>query len=483
MDGFLIPAVGIVAAIGVALLLVTAAVPLRILGAVLTGAGGIPLALTRTSQLGDLLQQPVLLGLALVVAVGALAVLTLVFQRLPWLVPIAALLAGLRIPLRSPPSPTDHLLPMYLILIAGLLALLLRSVRGTPPPNRLGVVGWAMAAYVLIAAASLWWTADLQATAYTLAAFTLPLGVLAALTGTLLPLPPLTRVLPIGLIIVAIGLAAVAIWQVENGVIFWNEKLMRTNAYGGFFRANSLLFDPSLFGRVEALALVTIVGLLAFSRPRPLLLLVALASVPIFIGLALSYSQSSLVALSAGIMVIACIVWRWRAVAVALVIILIVSLGALALPQGRALLDEPVQKASSARLGLVQRSIDLFEERPIQGSGLGAFATATGKRKAAPHNVIASTAAELGIVGGLTLVALLVGVLWAIVNRRPDVERSTHLILAALFVTILVHAMFYDNFFADPAMWVIAALLAAGASMGRIEDEETALQPAVGHDQ
>ena len=240
---------------------------------------------------------------------------------------------------------------------------------------------------------------------------------------------------------------------------------MRTNAYGGFFRTNSLLFDPSLFGRVEALALVTIVGLLALARPRRMLLLAAVAAVPIFLGLATSYSQSSLVALCAGIFVIACVVWRWKALIAVGAIIVLVAVAAIATPQGRDLLHEPAQKASSARLGLVERSIDLFAAHPIEGSGLGAFATATDKKKAAPHNVVAGTAAELGILGTLALLSVLLSVLWTIRNRRPDADRTTHIILAALFTTVFVHALFYDTFFADPATWVIVALLAAGAGI------------------
>ncbi len=464
MDGFLLPLAGAIAALGVATLLVTGATPLRIAGAILVAIGGVPLVVARAPLGEDLLERPVLLGLGLVGGVVALAILTLVVSRWPWLVPVLALVIGLRIPLRSPPSPADHLLPLYLVLAAGLLALVLAAWRGTAPPNRLGPVGWALAAWVLVASLSLFWTVDPDATAYAVTAFALPLGLLAALTGALLPEPPLTRVLPWLLIVSAVALAAVALWQVDQREVFWNEKLMRTNAYGGFFRANSLLFDPSLFGRVEALALVTIVGILALARPRPLLLLAAVAAVPIFAGLAVSYSQSSLVALSAGVLVIAVIVWRWKALVAAVAIVLVVAVGALATPQGRDLLDEPAQKASSARLGLVERSIDLFEERPVLGSGLGSFAEAAGVRKAAAHNVLAGTAAELGIVGVAALLAVLAAVLQAARHRRPDAERTTHIVLAALFVTILVHALFYDTFFADPAMWVIAALLAAGAA-------------------
>lgn len=468
MDGILIPAAGLGAAFGVALLLVTGRTPLRIAGAVLAAVGGLPLALSRTSLVEDLGDRPVVLGVGLVAGVVAIAVLTLVFGRWPWLVPVAALVIGLRIPLQEQPSPAEHLVPLYAVLAAGLIALIARGLRGDEAPNRLGYVGWALAAYVLVASASLLWTADVDATAYALAAFTLPLGLLAALTGTLPPAPPLTRALPWVLVVGAVVLALVALWQVDQREIFWNEKLMRTNAYGGFFRANSLLYDPSLFGRVEALALVTIVGILALARPRRLSLLAAAAAVPIFAGLAVSYSQSSLLALSAGVLVILCVVWRWRAVIAVGALVLVVALGALALPQGRELLDEPAQKASSARLGLVARSIDLFEEHPVQGSGLAAFATATGKRKAAPHNVLSGTAAELGLVGGAALLAVLGSVLWAIRHRRPETDRPTHVILAALFATVLVHALFYDTFFADPATWVLAALLASGAALPRI---------------
>jgi hypothetical protein len=196
VEGILIPIAGVVAALGVALLLIAGATPLRVAGAVLAGAGGLPLVVSRASQLDALLDRPAVLGVAAIAGVVALALLTLLFMRYPWLVPPLALVIGLRIPLRTPPSPTDHLLPLYLVLAAGVLALVLHSVRGNAPPNRLGYVGYALAAYVVIATASLAWTADPDATAYAVVAFTLPLGLLAALTGTLLPLPPLTKVLP-----------------------------------------------------------------------------------------------------------------------------------------------------------------------------------------------------------------------------------------------------------------------------------------------
>lgn len=468
MEDLITPAGGIVAGLGVAVLLVSSATALRITGAILLVVGAVPLALAAGGLPVDPTAQPLVAAAVTVGAVVTLAVATLIAMRWPWLVPIAALVVGLRIPLRVPPDPIDHLAPLALILIAGLIALVIRSVRGTAPPTRLGPVGWTLAAVVVIAAASIAWSRDADATVYAVSAFIIPLGLLAALTGTLLPEPPLTRVLPWVLTVVAVLLAIVAIWQVANQELFWNEKLMRTNAYGGVFRANSLMFDPSLFGRVEVLALVTIVGLLLFGRPRLTLIAAAAGGVVIFAGLVLSYSQSSFVALAAGLFTLAAIAWRWRALILVGALGLVLVIGVLALPQGRAVLDQPASQLSSARLGLAERSLDLFEDRPIAGSGLNAFATATGKRKAAPHNVIAGTAAELGVIGLAALAALLASVVWAMRTRRPDTDRTTHLILTALFVTILVHAVAYDNFLADPATWVVIALLAAGAGRTRL---------------
>ena len=111
MDAFLIPVAGIIAAVGVAMLLVTSMVPLRVVGAVLIAAGGGPLVVTRTSLTDQLLDRPALLGAGLVAAVVALAVLTLVFERYPWLVPVTALLIGLRIPCvrrRAQPTTCCH---------------------------------------------------------------------------------------------------------------------------------------------------------------------------------------------------------------------------------------------------------------------------------------------------------------------------------------------------------------------------------------
>ena len=103
----------------------------------------------------------------------------------------------------------------------------MRSLRGTAPASRLGYVGWALAAYVLIASASLSWTADTQATAYSVAAFTLPLGLLAALVGSVLAviansllLKFVFRLTPsVPLLLVAAAIVAVCVVTILTGLL------------------------------------------------------------------------------------------------------------------------------------------------------------------------------------------------------------------------------------------------------------------------
>ena len=81
MEGILIPIAGVVAALGVALLLIAGATPLRVAGAVLAGAGGLPLVVSRASQLDGLLDRPAVLGVA-AIAGGLLSALAALFLAL-----------------------------------------------------------------------------------------------------------------------------------------------------------------------------------------------------------------------------------------------------------------------------------------------------------------------------------------------------------------------------------------------------------------
>ena len=464
----LLPIAGLVAALGVALLLVERGATLRLAGIATAVAGSVPLINAQAPGLSDAVDRsPLLVTAAGVGGVGAFVLGTAVALRWPWLVPIAGLVIALRFPLSNPVRPAHFLLPLYGVLACGLAALAWSTLRrrGTPPD--LGPVGIALAAYLVFAAASLSWTFDLDRGVFALAATYIPLGVLASLTARAARMRPFLRTLPVVQVALAFVLAVVAIWEwFTKTTIVANPKIEISNAYSDLFRVNSLLVDPSLFGRIEVFALLTITGLCVFGPGRRLAVGAALLAPVIFIGMAFSFSQTSFMALAAGVWVLSFLAWR-RVVAVAAgLAVLLVAVGvAISQPQVVDALNHSLDKASSSRASLAERGSETFGAHPVAGVGLGGFGAATGKtdfekRHIAPHNIVVDVASELGIVGIGLFLALLTTVAVAL-RRVPSV--TLRAILAADLVALLVHGLGYDQFFSDPTFWGIAAIAGACA--------------------
>ena len=254
----LLPIAGLVAALGVALLLVERGAILRLAGIAATVVGAIPLIDAQAPGLADAVDRSPLLVLAAGVGgLGAFVIGTAAALRWPWLVPIAGLVIALRFPLGNPVRPAHFLLPLYGVLGCGLAALAWSTVRRRATPPDLGPVGIALAAYLVFAAASLSWTFDLDRGVFAMAATYIPLGVLASLTARAARMRPFMVTLPYVQVGLALVLAVVAIWEwFAKTTIVANPKIEIANAYSDLFRVNSLLVDPSLFGRIEVFALL-----------------------------------------------------------------------------------------------------------------------------------------------------------------------------------------------------------------------------------
>ena len=464
----LLPIAGLVAALGVALLLVERGAILRLSGIAATIVGAIPLIDAQAPGLADAVDRSPLLVLAAGVGgLGAFVIGTAAALRWPWLVPIAGLVIALRFPLGNPVRPAHFLLPLYGVLGCGLAALAWSTVRRRATPPDLGPVGIALAAYLVFAAASLSWTFDLDRGVFAMAATYIPLGVLASLTARAARMRPFMVTLPYVQVGLALILAVVAIWEwFAKTTIVANPKIEIANAYSDLFRVNSLLVDPSLFGRIEVFALLTITGVCLFGPRRRVAVGAALVAPVIFIGMVFSFSQTSFIALAAGVWVLSLIAWR-RIVAIAMAVaIVVVALGvAVSQPQVVNALDRSLDKASSSRSSLAERGSETFGAHPIAGVGLGGFGAATGKtdfekRHIAPHNIVVDVASELGIVGIGLFLALLTTIAVAL-HRVPGT--ALRAILAADLVALLVHGLGYDQFFSDPTFWGIAAIAGACA--------------------
>jgi putative inorganic carbon (HCO3(-)) transporter len=182
--------------------------------------------------------------------------------------------------------------------------------------------------------------------------------------------------------------------------------------------------------------------------------------------LVFTLSRSSLVALAVGMAVLAAFRWKARPV---------IYLGVVAVIAGAVVLATHPSKfglqnwnqASSGRANLISGGVKLFEERPLYGFGSGSFTTEYKAKFPGPassvsdsHNIPVTTAAEQGIVGELVYLALVLAALVALFRgARGDPYRVG---IAAAFLALLVHTMFYAAFLEDPVTWT---LLAIGGSL------------------
>jgi hypothetical protein len=411
-------------------------------------------------------------AVAAVVALAAGVAAARGLQRWPLALPFAACLAApFRFPVHIGSQDANLLVPLYAAIGVAWLALVLDALRGSGPvrlpPRRLVL---PLLLFVAWEGASLAWSDSASDGAKAMAFYALPFGVLlAALVAHPPPLPRLADLLrvQVGLSLI---FAAVGVYQVLRHDIWWNRKLMVSNAFSSFFRANSIFYDPSIFGRYQAVTITLVFAALLFGTVRRPLL-AGIAAGLAWVGILTSYSQSALLALCVAVGAGLVLTFGRRLAWLLALGALAVGLGLLAVPSVR---HAGVDRVTSKRSGLVGDGLRLFKAHPLAGVGLGGSTQAareqTDRGRAALHaqHVMPLTvASELGIVG-VALVAWLLTVLARLALIRP--LRPERLALGLALLAILVHSLFYAAFFEDPLTWGLAALLAACAAPGMIEE-------------
>ena len=306
----------------------------------------------------------------------------------------------------------------------------------------------------------LWSSADASAQNL-LQYFLLPFAVLVAVVAR----APFPAWMPRALGIAAVALAAVfavvgLVEEATHRLIFYTPSVQIGNAYSSFFRVTSLFRDPSLYGRHLVLA-IAIVLTVAWYRK----LGIALATVIVgflFAGLFFSYSQSSLVALFA----------------VAVFISVVAGDRVVRHRRGRHRRARPRRRRGLRRRQGRGRFDATRDERPLaahrpDGEGVQA-APARGRRPrlaaaGEPGGVeerrpadalrLAHDAAHRRCRARRRRARALCG---AARRRRPrrccacsGIEQAFGLALAAVFVALFVHSLFYSGFFEDPVTWLV----------------------------
>ncbi|HEV8686492.1 MAG TPA: O-antigen ligase family protein [Gaiellaceae bacterium] len=460
-------AAGVVGAFGLAALVLAAQRGVRIAALAVATAEGAVLAVLLRPEGNDLL-----LAVGAVAGAAVAVGLAVLFLRWPWLLPMAALAcAPARVPVHVGGEEASLLLPLYGVVAGGSMALAWQLLRGDTRTRELGPLSWPLAAFIAWSGMSLVWSDGPRVGAVTLVAFYLPFGLLALFLARLPWKRRWLTALGVQLVVMALAFAAIGVFQWTTRDVFWNPKVINSNAYAPFFRVNSIFWDPSIYGRFLAVAILVAL-VVALYGVRRNALASALAIVGLWVGLVFSFSQSSFVALIVGVVGAVVLAWPPRAVAALAGAALVLLAAGFVVPSVRAEILDNTDRATGQRSKLVTEGLQITADHPLGGVGLGGFKRAYGKRvgfkaadpkRAASHNTPVTVAAETG-VPGFALFAWLVGAaLWLPFRRASHSFAGRASLSCGLALgAILVHSLFYDAFFEDPLSWGLLGLIALG---------------------
>ncbi len=476
----------VVGALGAAFVLLARSRVVLLAGLALLAVAEAGLGYSRTSGFH---LRPTVLGLAVVAVVILAAAAVPLVRRLELAPPLVLAAAPFRLPLHFDRHKTlfvgvahggelGRLLLLYAVLAVVTAAFAFGVVRGGPVPPLPPLIAAPAAGFVALAALSLTWTSDLGAATNLLMFFLLPFALLVAIVGR----SPFPTWLPRALAIVAVALgclfALVGIVEAAtHKLLFFSSSVAVGNTYSSFFRVTSLFRDPSLYGRHLVLAIAVLVVALWLGRVNVLLAAGLLAF--LFAGLYFSYSQSSFVALFVVTVLVTAVVGdraRRRLVILAAVVVALLGAGAVA----AVVKNQSVRRATSDRSRRVESASRVFRDHPLLGVGLGSQPRASQElaHRYGPtgsfvsHTTPLTVASELGIVGLLTYLGLLAGAGKTIALVRRN-DQALGLALAAAFVALVTHSLFYSGFVEDPITWFTLAL-AAGYLVARAGGSEAA---------
>jgi O-antigen ligase len=427
-------------------------------------------ALIPRSDLERLVHRPVLLagvGFAALVVLG----LTAVFVRRPEIVPIAFLLAApFRIPVNLGSQHAFLLLPFYGVLAAAALAFCWGLTRAQPRAVS-PLLAWPVAGFIALSAVSLLWSRDIQQGTIELVFFLFPFAALFAIVARS-PFPSwLPRALGTTLVGLTVVFALIGLYERATHTLLYAPTLEVENTFTSYFRVSSVFKDPSLFGRYLALGIAVTTAAYLLGRLR-LGLAVAVVAVE-YAALWFSYSQSSMVTIFVVVTGLALLIgsrgMRRIVLAVAGAAVLAAA-GAVAIHARK----DSARKFTSDRSRLVAVTWRVFRNHPLIGVGVGGQPKAS--RDEAAHRVAASrnkshttpltVAAELGLIGIAAYVFFLTGAARAFLSLAAR-SRALAIGLAAVFLTLVIHSLFYAGFFEDPITWGVLAVTAAGLAAYR----------------
>ena len=419
----------------------------------------------------DFRESPAQIGGLLLVGVVALTALVLAFRLWRVAFPIAAFAAlPLRVPIEIGGETANLLVPLYLVIVAGLIVFALDAPRAPKPEEADRWSRWLrrlLAATLVLYAIQASYSEDVPNAIENIGFFLVPFAVMFALLTTV----QWTRALLGRVLAVVAGVAVVcaliAIYQWSARDLFLNPELFDANQLHVYFRANSLFFDPNILGRYLALAITALGAYMAWSGERLGLALAAIAAGVCLIGLVVSFSITSFAAVIAGLGIVALLRWGWRGAAAAAALVLAGHAG-LALAGGTPTSDNqdnPTNDSGRETLhegGPAVARLARSSRARRWSLGQAFYEEIEQARSTVSHSEPVTVAAEQGVVGLVVYAAFLITAMIALFDRaRGSLPRAT---VAACFVAVFVHSLGYAGFAIDPVTW---ALLGLGVALRR----------------
>jgi O-antigen ligase len=446
--------------------------------------------LWHSSQIVSLRDHPALAGAGAVAGLAVVLALAALLRRRPWLLPLLAVFTlPFRVPFQSGGQTANLLVPLYVVVAGGVVALLWQQLRPSAEAKggwREREPGWteiALLGFVLLYALQSLYSGDFEQALKNIAFFYVPfMLLLKLLTSVDWPARVVTWSFGIAAVL-ALAFAGVGFVEYATKHIFLNQKLIESNQFESYFRVNSLFFDPNIYGRFLALVMIGLAAVLLWPRrQRDVGVSTAVLAI-LWAALILSFSQSSIGALLVGLAVLAALRFGLRPVvamgAVVAVVGVVVVLAAPGLIRLNTKSSRSIDKATSGRIDLMRGGLRMFTDRPLFGFGSGAFSEqfrkreGTGRRQAASasHTIPITVGAEQGVPGLAAYVAVLVASfglmftgLGGLRERAPPPRLVTRAYLAAAYGGLVLHTMLYAAFLEDPITWT---LIAAAIVLGR----------------
>ncbi len=244
------------------------------------------------------------------VGIAVIAALGFLIHRHPTLLaPLVVIALPFRVPIQAGGATSNLLVPLYLVVAAGSLAVIVPALvgaenddddgDGAPRPAGLAarlsvwlprMLGLAIVLYGVQSVYSPDFEKALQQTVFFYVPFALLFGLLRGLEWT----PQLIQRCVVLIVGLSLLFAAVGFAEYATKTLFLNPKLIAANDAHTYFTVNSVFFDPDIFGRFLAIVMIIVTAVLLYRRSvREQLAATAVLAI-LWCALVLTLSRSSL---------------------------------------------------------------------------------------------------------------------------------------------------------------------------------------------